>query len=238
MKLPAESIAACRENMLTAKKSRLFEKIFALYNRNLIKRRFHLYQVSGLDYLINKNPNIPLLIYANHTSWWDGLLAFEISRAARLDSFIMMDELNLRRFFLFQRLGAFSIFRGFRGMKESIKYSSDLMLANSTRTLWIFPQGEIVPYDFRPIHFYNGAARIVEKVGKCLTVPLAFRLEFTGEFKPEIFVKIGKPNLIEADKGFNSKSLTADFSKIMTLLLDELKYDVINRKTANYRNFW
>ena len=238
MKLPVESIAAYPENMLAAKKSRLFEKIFALYNRNLLKRRFHSYQVSGLDYLINKNPYIPLLIYANHTSWWDGLLAFEISRAARLDSFIMMDELNLRRFFLFQRLGAFSISRDFRGMRESIKYSADLMLADSNRTLWIFPQAEIVPTDFRPIHFYNGAARIVEKVGKCFTVPLAFRLEFTGEFKPEIFVNIGKPNLLETDKGFNSKSLTADFPKIMTSLLDELKFDVINKKTAHYRKFW
>lgn len=222
--------------MLTAKKTRWFEEIFAVYNRNLIQRRFHSYQVSGLDYLINKHPNTPLLIYANHTSWWDGLLAFEISRAARLDSFIMMDEMNLRRFFLFRRLGAFSVPINFRGIAESISYSAALIIDNPKRTLWIFPQGEIVPNDFRPIRFFNGAAKIVEKVGKCLTVPLAFRFEFRREFKPEVFVKIGKPNLIETNDDFNSKSLTADFSKTMTRLLDELKYEVTYRMTLEYRN--
>lgn len=224
--------------MLAAKKTRWFEEIYAVYNRNLTKRRFHSFKISGLDYLLKRETNVPLLIYANHTSWWDGLLAFEISRAARLDSFIMMDEFNLRRFFLFRRLGAFSMPRNVRGAVESVAYSADLLVNNPKRTLWVFPQGEIVPNDFRPIHFLNGAARIVEKVGKCLTVPLAFRLEFTGQFKPEIFVKIAEPDLIETDENFDSKKLTVSFTKRITGVLDELKNDVINRKTENYRKIF
>jgi len=224
--------------MLAAKKSRWFEEIFAVYNRNLIKRRFHSFKISGLDYLTNKDAKIPLLIYANHTSWWDGLLAFEISRAARFDSFIMMDEANLRRFFLFRRLGAFSVPRSFRGAIESINYAADLLAGNPQRTVWIFPQGEIVPNDLRPIRFFNGAAKIVEKVGRCLTVPLAFRLEFTGNFKPEIYVRIGEPNLIETDENYDSKKLTVGLTKRLTEVLDELRSDVINKNTEDYRKIF
>ncbi len=220
--------------MLAAKKSRWFEEIFAVYNRNLIKRRFHSFQVSGLNYLTNKNANIPLLIYANHSSWWDGLLAFEISRAARLDSYVMMDEENLRRFFLFRRIGAFSVPKNPRRAIESINYSAALLSHNPKRTLWIFPQGEIVPNDLRPVQFFNGAARIVEKVGKCLTLPLAFRLEFTGEFKPEIYVKIGEPHLIETGENFEPKKLTVIFTERLTGILNELKSDVIHAKIKSY----
>jgi 1-acyl-sn-glycerol-3-phosphate acyltransferase len=222
--------------MLTANKNRLFEHLFAVYNRNLIKRRFHSFKVAGLENLINKNQKIPLLIYANHTSWWDGLLAFEISRLTRLDSFIMMDEANLRRFFLFRLLGAFSVPQGIRGKIKSISYAAQLLKTDSARTVWIFPQAEIRPNDTRPIRFFNGAARIVEKTGRCQTVALGFRLEFTGEFKPEIFINIGRVKLIEPGENFDAKRLTAAFSKSLVEVLDELKSDVLNNRTVNYQN--
>nr|MBA3694670.1 acyl-phosphate glycerol 3-phosphate acyltransferase [Acidobacteriota bacterium] len=94
--------------MLEAKKSRWFEKVFQIYNRNLLKRRFHSFRVLGLDSFVNVNSSI---IYANHSSWWDGLVAFEISKALRVDSFIMMEEKQLRNLFLFRKLGAFSVVR-------------------------------------------------------------------------------------------------------------------------------
>ena len=162
------------------------------------------------------------------------MLAFEISRHARLDSYVMMDEMNLQRFFLFRRIGAFSVPKNPRWAIESINYSAELLIKNPKRTLWIFPQGEIVPNDLRPIRFFNGAARIVEKVGRCQTVPLAFRLEFTGEFKPEIFVKIGKPDLIETSGVFDRKKLTVRFCERLDKILNELKSDVINQKTESY----
>ncbi len=224
----------CRENMLEANKSAWFENIFAVYNRNLIKRRFHSLQVSGLDFLQCKNANIPLIIYANHSSWWDGLVAFEISRKAELDSFIMMEEKQLQNLFLFRKLGAFSVVReNPREAVKSIKYAAKL-LENPHRTLWVFPQGEILPNDLRPLSFYNGLSKIIEKSGKVFAVPLAIRYEFSGEFKPQIFVKISSSELIKADENFDSKKLTESNSNRLTNLLDELKTDVINKNFNEY----
>lgn len=220
--------------MLEANKSRWAESLFAVYNRNLLRRRFASLQVSGLD-VLRENDDSPTIIYANHSAWWDGLAAFQISRQIKLDSFMMMEEKQLDDLFVFRRLGAFSVVReNPRAAIESLNYAVKILAEKPKRTLWIFPQGEIVPNDLRPIHFFNGAARIVKKVGRCLTVPLAFRLEFTGEFKPEIFVKIGEPDLIETDRNFDPKKLTAIFTDRITEVLNELKSNVIHAKTKSY----
>lgn len=220
--------------MLKAKKNAWFETIFAVYNRNLIKRRFHSLQVSGLDFLREKNAEIPLIVYANHSSWWDGLVAFEIFRQAKLDAFCMMEEKQLKKLFLFQRLGAFSIVReNGREAIKSINYSAEL-LKKPKRTLLIFPQGEIVSNDARPIKVYNGLSRIIEKIGEVYAVPMAMRYEFLGEFKPQIFVKIASHQLIKTDKNFNAKENTQVFAERLTTNLDKLKSDIISK---NFNHF-
>ena len=126
--------------MLEANKNPIFEKIFAIYNRHLLRQKFDSLQVSGLDILLNKNPNIPLIIYCNHSSWWDGLITFQIARQANLDGFWMMEEKHLRKFYLFRRLGAFSIVReNSRQAIESLNYTAKLLLENPARTVFIFP---------------------------------------------------------------------------------------------------
>ena len=220
--------------MLEAKKTVWFEKVFAVYNRNLIKRRFHSLQVSGLDFLRDKNAEIPFIVYGNHSSWWDGLVAFEIFRQAKLDAFFMMEERQLKNLFLFQRLGAFSIVReNGREAVKSINYSAEL-LKKSSRTLLIFPQAKIVSNDARPIKFYNGLSRIIEKIGKVYAIPLAMRIEFLGEFKPQIFVNIGLPELIKTDEVFIAKEKTNMFAERLTTNLDKLKTDITNK---NFKSF-
>lgn len=222
--------------MLEANKSNLFERIFAVYNRNLFKRRFNSLGVSGLEFLSRKNSQI---VYANHSSWWDGLVAFEISRKIKADSFIMMEEKQLRKLFLFRKLGAFSIVReNPRQAVKSLEYATNLLKEKPNRTIWIFPQGEILPNDARPIRFYHGAARIVEKAKNCSAIPLAIRYEFRGEFKPEIYVKIGEPETFDDAENLDAKSLTRNFERRLTETLDELKLDISSREISAYEKIF
>lgn len=217
--------------MLEANKSKLFEKIFSVYNTNLLKRRFHSFNVKGLENLENRQTSLPLIIYANHSSWWDGLAAFQISYSLKLDSYIMMEEKQLKRFHLFRKLGAFSVVREKpRSALQSINYAVDL-LNNKNRVLWIFPQGEILLNDLRPIHFYRGISKIVEKLGECSTVSLTFRYEFLNEFKPEIFANIKPPGEINFAK---SNNLTNYFENRTIENLDEMKKDILMQRFDEY----
>lgn len=217
--------------MLEADKSKLFEKLFSVYNTNLLKRRFHSVNVKGLNHLDRHETSLPLIIYANHSSWWDGLAAFQISHIKKLDSFIMMEEKNLRRFFLFRKLGAFSIVReNPRSVLQSVNYAVKL-LNDFRRTLWIFPQGEILPNDLRPIHFYEGISRIAQKIGKCCFVSITFRYEFLNEFKPQIFVNIKMPDEITE---INHTQLVKYLEQKTVENLDELKDDILLQRFSDY----
>ncbi len=219
--------------MLKANKSLWFEKVFAVYNRNLLKRRFDSIWISNLA-LIEQTK--PMIFYANHSSWWDGLLAFQISQQLQIDSYVMMEEKQLKKLFLFRSLGAFSVVReNARQAFESLNYAVGLLKENPNRTLWIFPQGEILPNDARPLKFYRGLAKIVDRSENCSIAPLAFRYEFLGEFKPRIFVKVGETDDFVSNVKVNSKVLTANFESRLTELLDDLKRDITLRKTNDYR---
>lgn len=236
MKLPAASIAASIEYMLEANKSAWFERIFAVYNLNLLKRRFHSFHISNLDLLVKNKPTI---IFANHSSWWDGLAAFQISQLIKADSFIMMEERQLRKLRLFRRLGAFSVVReNPRLAVKSLHYAINLLKENPARTLWIFPQVEILPNDSRPIKFYAGLSRIIENLKSCTVVSLAIRYEFLDEYKPEVFVKINDPEIFNQNNLINYKDLNKHFEKNLTDALDELKQDIALKKTEQYNKIF
>lgn len=223
--------------MLEANKSGWFEKLFSIYNRNLLRRRFHALHFSGSEILAESSPDIPRIIYANHSSWWDGLVAFQITSFLKLNAFVLMEEKQLKRLFLFRKLGAFSVVREnpFEAVK-SINYAAGLLNENPQRTLWIFPQGEISPNDIRPIKFYNGVSRIIKKVGKCFALPLVFRYEFLGDHKPEIFAKAGEAELIDINQNLNIKSTTKIFEGKTASLLEEVRTDILNKNFNKYKN--
>jgi chlorobactene lauroyltransferase len=226
--------------MLTANKSKMFEKVFGVYNRNLIKRRFQTLSVMGLSEFSRRNENLPLIIYANHSSWWDGLLAFEISRKMKLDSFIMMEEKQLKKLFFFRRLGAFSIAReNPRLAMQSIVYAAQILRENCKSTLWIFPQGKIFPNDLRPLYFYKGLTKIIEKTGtKVQVMPVAFRYEFIGDFKPVGLISIGKIETIQASTNFHSNTIIQKLCDNLTGILDKLKSTSIKSDFVNFENLY
>jgi chlorobactene lauroyltransferase len=208
--------------MITARKAAWFETTFDLYNRSLLWRRFKSLNINGLEYLQERDKTVPLVLYANHSSWFDPLVAYRISRLAKLDAYAMMEEKNLRKLMFFRKIGAFSVVReNPRKAVKSINYIVEEIKAKPNRAVWIFPQGEIQPNDIRPLELFHGLARIVEKTGRCYAAPVAMRFEFLEDFKPEIFADIGQLELFENVK--DSKQLTGHFTKRLTDLLDNLK---------------
>lgn len=216
---------------MKAAKSRWFESLFALYNTNLLRRRFHSFRIRGIEHLAGHGTDAPLLIYANHTSWWDGLAAFQVSRAAGLDAYVMMEERQLRRYFLFRKLGAFSVDREDpRSAYRSLKYAASLMKDDPGRALWMFPQGEIVASEKWPLEFYPGIVKLIELAGGCRAAPLVLRYEFEGEFKPSIYARAGVPQEI----GVNGIPTLEDLESSMSSVLDQLGRDILKQAYDEY----
>jgi len=225
--------------MLTAEKKEWFEKIFSIYNRNLIKRRFNQVRVENLDCVLTRNKQIPLIFCANHSSWWDGLIGYQLWRTCKIDGFVMMEEKQLKKFRLFRKIGAFSVVRESpRQAVESLNYAAKLLKEKENRALWIFPQGGINPNDARPLNFYNGISRIIEKTGNCQVIMAAIRYEFSGDFKPDIFIKLEKMAANEISRTVDSKLVTANLENRLMILLDALKSEIANGETESYRKLF
>lgn len=223
--------------MLKASKSIWFEKLFFIYNQNLLRRRFNSLKVSGFENLTNKESQTPTIIYANHSGWWDGLVSFHLCKKADLDYFVMMEEKQLKSLQLFRKLGAFSVVReNLRDGVKSLNYAVELLKDDPSRTLCLFPQGEILPNDFRPISFYNGISRIVEKIEKCQIFCVAMRYEFLGNFKPDIFLKVDEIKVEKSNNKFDSKTFTKYLAENLTGNLEKLRKDILKNNLRNYNN--
>lgn len=149
----------------------------------------------------------------------------------------MMEEKQLKNLQLFRKLGAFSVVReNPREAVKSINYAVNLLNEKAGRVLWIFPQGTIKPNAARPLAFYHGISRIIEKLGDCRVLPVALKYEFRNEFKPEIFVKIGQAQEFRANVPFLTKEITGKLEKTLTALLDDLGNDLAAERTAHYEN--
>lgn len=221
--------------MIKANKSPLFEFIFERYNRWLIGRRFDSVLLKSEADLLSHQSSLPIIFCMNHSSWWDGLIAYFLSRRFHLNGYWMMEEKQLKNLRPFTWLGAFSVVReDAREAAASIKYAINVLKGKRDTALWIFPQGEILPNDVRPIKFFNGIQTIAERVSPCIVVPIALRYEFLGNYKPSIFANIGIPISIQAEGEWST--LTEDLEAAVTMLLDETVEAIKSSPRTGYEN--
>lgn len=136
-----------------------------------------------------------LLITPNHFSWWDGFfIDYVMRRYTTRRIHIMMLEEQLKRYWFFRKLGAYSINpRNPRAIAESIAYTREV-LRNTEHFVVFYPQGEIRPYDERPVQLKPGIVKIVHAIGIPVVVaPVAFKIQYADRQKPDVFCRFGAP---------------------------------------------
>lgn len=222
--------------MIPAKKNKIIGRLFAIYHKKLLKKHFFRIHLSGYENLKLINNSLPVILYANHSNWWDGFIAYLLTnRTLKKDDYLMMDIMQMKKYSFFKYIGAFSVNRNIPTESvRSLNYAAEL-LSNSNKYMWIFPQGEMLPQDKRPLKFYSGITKIAEKIDCVNLVPVCFRYEFIMEQRPEVFIQVGKPEIITGDK---SQDLTENLSTTLESQLDKLKEDVSLGNTSNFKTIF
>lgn len=178
----------------------------------------------------------PLIFYLNHPSWWDGYMAAVINRAIvqrRFAGYVMMEEQQLRVYRFMTWSGAFSVERhNPREATRSVEYISRLLREQCQRALYIFPQGELIPNDRRPIAMYPGVAHIVKRVGSVTLCPIALRYEFRGEQRPEAFIRFGPMH--RACAPVDVRALTEEIGQRLTASADALRDAIVANDVQNF----
>lgn len=134
-----------------------------------------------------------LLVYLNHSSFWDGFVLHQLGKAAGWNAFAMMAEENLAKYRFHTRIGAFSVRRGDRhSAVESIRYSTEV-LRRERAALFIFPEGELRPGGGPPARFQRGV-EVIAKRAKVRCLPVAVRYAFLEHERPDVLLEVGTPH--------------------------------------------
>lgn len=174
---------------IPAQESGWFILLFDLYTRNLFRRRFN---KIWIDQNYHPEPDSKTIFYLNHTSWWDGLIPFLLNRKLfRQNGRAMMEEKQMRKYTFFRKIGAFSINpENTHSAVGSLRYAVESMKRPNS-SLYIYPQGEIVPFSTEKPSFKNGIGWIVNQCPDADVVPIGVYMHSAGSDKPELFLKIG-----------------------------------------------
>ena len=199
--------------------------IFDYYVDNLLKKNFVSY------YLVNNYPdiddNLNIIFTPNHISWWDGFfIDYIIKNSSNRKMHIMMLEEQLKRFWFFQKLGAYSINPNrLNGLLSTVKYTRDL-LNNPNNLVVIYPQGTIEPFEKRPLTIKKGLKLFIENMpNQIVVIPVAFKIQYFNEKRPAVVARFGKI--------LNAETICSDYQLYINEFyqnLDELNKAVFERK--------
>lgn len=189
-----------------------FEAVFLPWMR----RRLDGVHVSGVEDA-RWVPRLPILLVANHPSWWDGFLLREVHRRLRPDApfHVVMTERELRRHRLFQWMGAVPLPAGRLGARSLVRDLSRRIDDRPDAVLGFFPQGRIWP-SHKPLSFRPGAAWLAERLAPVVVVPVALHLEPLARPGPAAFVSVGQPRVVRR------QITTVELEAMVSLALDEV----------------
>jgi 1-acyl-sn-glycerol-3-phosphate acyltransferase len=139
-------------------------------------------------------PGMPIVLVANHTSWWDGFLLRDVQRRLRPRApfHVVMREDELRRHPAFRLMGALPLRAGSLSSTRALVRSVRAISARHRDAVFAwFPQGAIWPSGRRPLGFRRGIELIVDAASPCWIVPVGLHIEPLNRSAPTAFIAPG-----------------------------------------------
>ena len=144
-------------------------------------------------------PGGPLLLVANHESFWDGFIVRDVQRALRpgasFHALMLNRELAPRPWL--RLLGGIGVTPGSVAAGRRMLRAVEALPGDAV--LGYFPQGRIRPTSPRPLGFHVGAAKVCERSMPTTVVPVGIRLVQGRTPRTEAYVSVGPP--VEASGG-------------------------------------
>lgn len=231
--------------LLPARKSPALVPLYAAYGRHLLRRAFARVWLGGAPWPAAGAG--PTIAFPNHGAWWDPVVVLFLSHDVfRCDAYGLMEGAQLRRFPFFGHLGCFGATGdGLDDARAVRALGAALLRGAPDRTLWLFPQGALLP-PHRPLAFRSGLARLARAVPEATLRPVAIRYQLRAEQRPELFVRLGAPvredvQASPADRTRQlERALADELGQLDAALLEEVPpgYRVVLQGRGSLSAFW
>jgi 1-acyl-sn-glycerol-3-phosphate acyltransferase len=176
----------------------------------------------------------PLVVFANHPGWWDGVAFMLLSQAMFPDRrmFIPMDATALSRYRFMTRLGVFGVETGTPRGAVAFLRTARLVLDAPDRMLWMNAPGRFSDPRERPVPIAAGMTRLPEMAPDALFIPLALDYPFWTERKAEMLAAFGPPIEGATLAAMDREARGAALSAALAATMDRLAADAIARDPA------
>lgn len=164
---------------------------FSHYSGKRLRKAFHQLRLFG-----SEPPALtgPLIAYANHSSWWDPLVALAIRPLffPGRQAYAPIAAEMLERYGIFKHLGFFGVDRSStRGVVDYLNRAEEV-LRRPGAMLYLTPQGRFADARERPLHLQRGIGSLAERVAGAQFLPMAVEYVFWEESKAEILLHFGE----------------------------------------------
>ena len=177
---------------------------FARYAQWYLGRHFDAVRLlaGGRDRLASLPADRPLILYSNHPSWWDPLIATAVAAACLggRRTYAPIEAAMLEKYKVFGRLGFFGIASDSRRGGAAFLRTGDAVLLEPTQqrdeprnAIWITAEGFFTDPRHRPVVLRPGVAHLAARRPEAVVLPVAMEYPFWTERKPEALVAVGEP---------------------------------------------
>jgi 1-acyl-sn-glycerol-3-phosphate acyltransferase len=202
------------------------------------RRHLRAVRVAGWGGPPPDDPSRPLVVYANHPSWWDGvafmLYSTELFPGRRM--VIPMEAAALSRYGFMRRIGVFGVEQHSARGAAAFLRTARAVLAEPSHMLWMNAPGRFMDVRERPVPMAPGLVRLAELAPAARFLPLALEYPFWSERAPEMLAAFGPPvegtALAAMDRGARAEALAGALEAAM----DRLAEDAMARDPARFRN--
>ena len=215
----------------------LLVRAFVRYTNYYLRRHFHSVRVGYVDYPAPPPPTCPVIVFLNHPSWWDPLVA--ICLAFRCfpgrTPYAPIEAHALQQYQFFARLGFFGVEPGTRRGAATFLRIGQAVLTQPASALWVTPGGQFSDPRVRPITLRPGLGHLVSRVQRGVLYPLALEYPFWHERTPEALARFGAPIVIEKEGTYSPAEWTTLLSQRLEATQDALAQDACQRNYAAFR---
>lgn len=213
-------------------------RAFSAYSRWYVSRHIHSIRISRAG-LHPDADGLPLVIYANHPSWWDPLICLTLHNALfpYRRAFAPIDALALNKYRFFGRLGFFGVEQNSpRGAARFLRTARGILRRPSS-ILWLTPQGRFADVRERPVRFKAGLGHLARHIKRAAFVPLAIEYSHWEERTPEVLCRFGPAEALGRAAGFrgiDESDCTRYFEQQLAATQDALAIEVQRRRTGDF----
>lgn len=175
--------------------------------------------------------NSSLVVYANHPSWWDPLVAQFLNRKLLPERqfYAPIDSLALERYGVLKKLGFYGVRLGeMAGVKRFLRLSTSIA-QDGDNAIWITPEGKFTDARNDTNEWMPGLGHLCQRLEHGFALPVAMEYVFWNEPRPLCLVSIGEPQSIQNLQALNKEQRNQQLANALRKTQRHLQNLVIHR---------